>query len=157
MKSAIRKEIEKILRQNHRISSGFIDSRVNGYRLKLCTPASCMIYEKEAILALPHVTKVGYSYGDRTSGRSGYYKGISIYFDKRPKDIKIPSKNQEWSIGILPFEKVPFSGIPFEELREEINPEVMVQMFLNGLKATNPIKDELEEIRNRIDKILHTL
>lgn len=168
MKSEIRKEIEKIL--GRKFETAFIDPRVDGYRLKLCTRTPCTPTEENAIISLPHVTKVKYIKHEYLS----WFDGICIYFNERPKDIKLPKKEQEWICGTLPFQRLQCSNGLVDTNPEgiiyavdldfnEVNPELFVKIFKEFPKLPpmdvpqNPLKVELLEIRNRIDQLLNKL
>jgi hypothetical protein len=97
MKSEVRKAIEKILGVKRGYT--FIDKRANGhYRMKISTKPVTPL-QKQKILALPHVVKVGHTNGVHSvCGHN--FPGVTIFFDCRPRDIELsPSARIEF-IGV---------------------------------------------------------
>ena len=90
MKSEIRKAIEKILGVKGHYHYVFIDKRANGhYRMKISTKPVTPL-QKQKIMALPHVVKVGHTNGvHSTIGHN--FPGVTIFFDCKVRDIKLSS------------------------------------------------------------------
>jgi len=82
-KSLIRQKIETILKKE--FNAAWIDSRKNGnFRMKLYSNKEATLEQEKRILRLPNVINVKY-----IDSPNSFCPGICVYFDKRPKLIKI--------------------------------------------------------------------
>ena len=83
----IRQAIEQIL--GKKFSTCFIDGNKNSFRMKLVGPNIYNLDQIYKIKKLPHVIKVRYWASSRPSSYFSNFGGIAIYFDVRPKSIKL--------------------------------------------------------------------